>query len=416
MMKRSVKLGLRLATGLRRGLSSASASKGTGLDLVSPTLGLNSDQASFYSLGREFADQEMRPHANDWDKTASFPMETFEKFGELGFAGICVRDDVGGSGLSRLDSTVIIEALATGCVGTTAMLTIHNMCAGMIDRFGNAEQRQRWLPDLCSLKIKASYCLTEPGSGSDAGSLRTKAALDPKTNEYVINGDKAFISGAGQSDIYVVMCRTGGDGPKGISCFVIPKDAAGLSFGANEKKMGWACQPTRQINFENVRVPAANLLGKEGEGFKFAMAGLDGGRLSIGACSLGAAQVCFELALAYVKERKQFSKPVYENQAVQFKLADMAGKILSSRLALRHAAALLDAGDPSATLHCALAKKIATEYGSDVCNEALQLHGGYGYLCDYSVERYVRDVRVHQILEGTNEIMRVIVGRALTSK
>ena len=385
------------------------------LELVSPTIGLSADQANFYQVAREFADNELRPFASEWDEKSLFPVKTFEKFGEMGFAGIVVRDDLGGSGLSRVDSTIIIEALATGCVGTTAMLTIHNMCAGMIDRFGNAEQRKKWLPALCSLELKASYCLTEPGSGSDAGSLVTKAVFDPKTNEYVLNGGKAFISGAGLSDLYVVMCRTGGDGPKGVSCLLVPKDSSGLSFGANEKKMGWKVQPTKQVTFEDVRIPAANLLGQEGQGFKMAMAGLDGGRLSIGACSLGAAQVCFELALAYAKERKQFKKSVSDNQAIQFKFADMAGKILSSRLALRHAAALLDAGDPTATVHCALAKKIATDYGSEVCNEALQIHGGYGYLSDYNVERYVRDVRVHQILEGTNEVMRLIVGRALTA-
>ena len=386
------------------------------LELVSPTLGLTADQANFYQLAREFADNELRPFAAGWDEKSEFPLQTFEKFGDLGFAGIIVKDDVGGSGLTRVDNTVIIEALATGCVGTTAMLTIHNMCGGMIDKFGTQEQREKWLPELCSLKLKASYCLTEPGSGSDAASLSTKAVLDTSTNEYVLNGGKAFISGAGLSDVYLVMCRTGGNGPKGISCLVVPKDLAGLSFGANEKKMGWKVQPTRQVIFEDVRVPAANLLGgKEGQGFKMAMTGLDGGRLSIGACSLGAAQACFELALAYTKERKQFGKSISENQAVQFKFADMAGKILSARLALRHAAMLLDSGDPSATLHCALAKKIATDYGSEICNDALQLHGGYGYLADYNIERYVRDVRVHQILEGANDIMRVIVGRALTS-
>jgi len=385
------------------------------LEQISPKLGLSADQASFYDLARGFADNELKPFANQWDERSEFPVKTFEKFGELGFAGISVKEDVGGSGLSRVDNTVIIEALATGCVGTTAMLTIHNMCGGMIDRFGTEEQRKRWLPKLCDLSTKASYCLTEPGSGSDAASLSTKAVLDTKTNEYVINGGKTFISGAGLSDVYLVMCRTGGSGANGVSCLVVPKDSRGISFGANEKKMGWKCQPTRQVIFEDVRVPVSNLLGgKEGEGFKMAMNGLDGGRLSIASCSLGAAQASFELALAYTKERKQFGKSVSDNQAIQFKLADMAGKILSSRLAIRHAAALLEAGDPAATVHCALAKKIATDYGSEVCNDALQLHGGYGYLSDYSVERFVRDVRVHQILEGTNQIMQVIVGRALT--
>ena len=398
-----------------RALSTTAVSPTNALDLISPTLGLSEDQVTIYELARSFADKEMRPHAAMWDEKSHFPLETYKKFGELGFAGIFVEEDVGGSAMSRVDTTVIVEALATGCVGTTAMLTIHNMCAGMIDKFGNAKQRQRFLPKMCDLSLKASYCLTEPGSGSDAGSLSTKAVFDPKTNEYVLNGNKAFISGAGMSDIYLVMCRTGGGGPGGISCVIVPKDATGLSFGANEKKMGWKCQPTRQVILEDVRVSAENFLGTEGQGFKMAMAGLDGGRLSIGACSLGAAQASFELALAYAKERKQFNRAISNNQAMQFKFADMAGKILSSRLALRHAAALLDAGDPAATMQCALAKKIATDYGAEVCNDALQIHGGYGYLSDYHVERYVRDVRVHQILEGTNEIMRFIVGRALTS-
>jgi len=353
----------------------------------------------------------MRPYAQEWDEKSHFPIETFEKFADLGFAGICVKDDVGGSALTRVDSTIIVEALATGCVGTTAMVTIHNMCGGMIDKFGSEEHRQHYLPKLCSMELKASYCLTEPGSGSDAASLSTKAEL--VGDEYVLNGGKAFISGAGLSDLYLVMARTGGPGPKGVSCLLVPKDAPGLSFGANEKKMGWKVQPTRQVIFEDCRVPKANLLGKEGNGFSMAMAGLDGGRLSIGACSLGAAQTCFELALAYVKDRKQFGKPIGDNQAVQFKLAEMAAKISSSRLMLRHAAALVDAGDPAATVHCALAKKVATENCSAVCHDALQLHGGYGYLSDYHVERYVRDTRVHEILEGTNQIMRHIVGRAL---
>jgi alkylation response protein AidB-like acyl-CoA dehydrogenase len=380
---------------------------------LSPLLGLNEDQSSFYSLAREFADNEMKPFAQEWDEKGEFPLDVYKKCAELGFAGIFVNDDVGGTGLSRVDTVTIVEGLATGCVGTTAMLTIHNMCAGMIDKFGSQEHREAYLPGMCNMDIKASYCLTEPGSGSDASSLMTKAILDPETHEYVLNGGKAFISGAGMSDLYLVMCRTGNDGPKGISCMLVPSDAPGLLFGANEKKMGWKVQPTKQVIFEDCRIPADNLLGTEGQGFKMAMAGLDGGRLSIGACSLGAAQACFELALDYAKERKQFGQRVADNQAIQFKLADMAGKIQSSRLILRHAASLLDAGDPSATVHCALAKKISTEYGSEVCNDALQLHGGYGYLNDYQIERYVRDVRVHEILEGTNQIMRHIVGRAL---
>ncbi len=375
----------------------------------------------------------MRPYAGKWDEEGKFPMETFNKFGDLGFGGIFIDSEMGGSGLSRMDTTVIVEALATGCVGTTAMLTIHNMCGGMIDKYGTDEQKQKWLPQLCNMSVKASYCLTEPGAGSDAASLSTKAVLDKAKNEYVINGGKAFISGAGQSDIYLVMCRTGGVGASGISCLLIPKDTPGLSFGSDEKKMGWKVQPTRQVIFEDCRVPASNIIGKEGQGFQVAMVGLDGGRLNIGACSLGAAQICFETCLKYVKERKQFGKPISDNQgtqsysishyvcllttpllAIQFKLADMAGKIISARLILRHAANLLDSKSPLARTHCALAKKIATDYCFEVCNDALQLHGGYGYLADYNMERYVRDVRVHQILEGTNEVMRHIVGRALT--
>jgi len=388
----------------------------TGLEVVDPTIGLTADQAEFYNLARSFADKEFRPFANKWDEDHYFPIDTYRKCADLGLGGISVRDDYGGSGLSRLENMTIIEGLATGCVGTTAMLTIHNLCVGMVDKFGNEEQRAKYLPGLCSMETLASYCLTEPGSGSDASSLRTSAKLDPATNEYVINGGKAFISGAGMSDIYLVMCRTGeGSGANAISCIMIPKTAPGVSFGANERKMGWSCQPTRQITFEDVRVPVANRLGAEGQGFKMAMAGLDGGRISIGACSLGAAQACFEIALNYVKERKQFGKSIAEYQATQFKLADMAGKIVTARLALRNAARLLDEGHPAATAHCALAKKIATDQGFEVCNEALQLHGGYGYLKDYSVERYLRDCRVHQILEGTNEIMRHIVGRAIVS-
>lgn len=310
----------------KRFLSTTKAPPATGVAVIDPTIGLSEEQLEFYNVARAFADNELRPFAAKWDEEHSFPLETYKKFGDLGFAGIFVRDDVGGTGLSRVDTVTIVEALATGCVGTTAMLTIHNMCAGMVDRFGTEEQRQRWLPSMCKLDTMASYCLTEPGSGSDAGSLSTKAKFDPATNEYVINGGKAFISGAGMSDIYLVMCRTSDKpGASGISCIVIPKDTKGVSFGAMEKKMGWHCQPTRQITFEDVRVPAANRyplssftrfhiilrcsyyrLGNEGEGFKMAMAGLDGGRLSIASCSIGAAQACFEIALQYVKVNQSF--------------------------------------------------------------------------------------------------------------
>lgn len=387
-------------------------SKSVGIDVINPMIGLNDDQKQFYQLARDFADTELFPNASKWDEESKFPIETFIKFGGLGFGGIFVKDDVGGSNLTRVDNAIIIEGLATGCVGTTAMLTIHNMCAGMIDKFGTEEQRKKWLPGLCSMDIKASYCLTEPGSGSDAASLSTTAILDSKTNEYIVNGGKAFISGAGQSDIYLVMCRTGKDS---VTCLLVPGNTPGLSFGSNEKKMGWKVQPTRQLIFEDLRIPVTNRIGKEGQGFQIAMIGLDGGRLSIAACSLGAAQACFELSLKYIKERKQFGKTIAQNQAIQFKLADMAGKIVSSRNMLRSAANLLDIQHPAASSHCALAKKICTDYGFEICNEALQLHGGYGYLNDYHIERYVRDVRVHQILEGTNEIMRHIVGKAIIS-
>eukprot|EP00602_Paraphysomonas_sp_CaronLab_P005343 CAMPEP_0185017980 /NCGR_PEP_ID=MMETSP1103-20130426/832_1 /TAXON_ID=36769 /ORGANISM="Paraphysomonas bandaiensis, Strain Caron Lab Isolate" /LENGTH=411 /DNA_ID=CAMNT_0027547615 /DNA_START=19 /DNA_END=1254 /DNA_ORIENTATION=+ len=398
------------------GYSTRSFSRVVGSDIISPLIGLNDDQKEFYTLAKGFADKEMAPYAAKWDEEAVFPRDTLQKCAELGFGGIFVKEDVGGSALSRLDTTVIVEALATGCVGTTAMLTIHNMCAGMIDKFGSPEQRQQWLPKMCTLDTMASYCLTEPGSGSDAASLQTTAVIDPKyPDHYTINGGKAFISGAGMSDLYVVMCRTGGSGPRGISCLLVPKDTPGLSFGADEKKMGWKVQPTRQVIFEDCRVPVSNRLGDEGQGFAMAMTGLDGGRLNIGACSLGAAQASFDIALGYIKERKQFSKAISEYQATQFKVADMAANINVMRLSLRNAAALLDEGHPAATAHCAMAKRTATDYGFNVVNDALQLHGGYGYLKDYHIERYLRDCRVHQILEGTNQIMSHIVGRSLVA-
>lgn len=399
---------------LSRHLSGSQRTVLLGNDIISPTIGLTSDQKEFYDLAKQFADKEMAPYAAQWDADAVFPMETFKKFGELGFGGIFVKEDVGGSALTRLDTAIIVEALSTGCVGTTAMLTIHNMCAGMIDKFGSEEQRQVWLPELCALDKMASYCLTEPSSGSDAASLLTTATLDPTTNEYILNGGKAFISGAGLSDIYLVMCRTNGvKGPKGITCLIVPKDTPGLSFGADERKMGWRVQPTRQVLFEDARVPCVNRLGKEGQGFSMAMAGLDGGRINIGACSLGAAQASYELAVAYVKERKQFNKPIADYQATQFKIVKMASNINTMRLSLRSAAALVDQQHPAAGVHCAMAKRTATDLGFDVVNDALQLHGGYGYLKDYHVERFLRDCRVHQILEGTNEIMCHIAGKAL---
>jgi isobutyryl-CoA dehydrogenase len=385
--------------------SFSNLSRITGVDVVSPLIGLTEDQQTFYRLAKDFSDQEMKPFAGNWDKDQYFPIDTYKKFGELGFGGIV------SSGLSRVDATVIYEALSGGCVGTTAMLSIHNMCVGLVDKFGTESQREEYLPKLCSLELKASYCLTEPDSGSDAASLSTTAIYKADTQEYIINGSKSFISGASMSDVYLVMCKT----KEGISCMIVPNGTKGLSFGLNESKMGWKCQPTKQVILEDVRIPLSHRLGEEGQGFRIAMAGLDGGRLNIGACSLGAAQACFESAVQYTKDRKQFGSPLAKNQSVQFKLADMASKLMCARLAIRHAASLLDEGHPAAGTHCAMAKMLATDNGFDVCNEALQLHGGYGYLHDYNIERYVRDVRVHQILEGTNEIMRHIIGKAIIS-
>jgi alkylation response protein AidB-like acyl-CoA dehydrogenase len=332
----------------------------------------------------------------------------------LGMGGIYIRDDVGGSGLTRFDATLIFEALSTACPSVAAYISIHNMCCWMIDGFGSDEQRQAWLPKLCTMEHLASYCLTEPGAGSDAAALKTRATRDG--DHYVLNGAKQFISGAGASDVYVVMARTGEDGPKGISTIVVPKDAPGLSFGANEKKMGWNAQPTRTVIFENCRVPVANRLGPEGIGFKIAMAGLDGGRLNIAACSLGGAQGALDKAIAYMAERKAFGKRLDEFQALQFRLADMAIELEAARTFLWRAAANLDAKTPEATTLCAMAKRFVTDTGFDVANQALQMLGGYGYLADYGMEKIVRDLRVHQILEGTNEIMRLIVARGLVGR
>ncbi|HWT51631.1 MAG TPA: acyl-CoA dehydrogenase family protein, partial [Caulobacter sp.] len=329
----------------------------------------------------------------------------------LGLAGICVAEDVGGSGLARLDASLIFEALAHGDVASAAFLSIHNMAAWMIDRFGSGDLRQRYLPRLTKMDLIASYCLTEPGSGSDAAALRTSARLEG--DAYVVNGAKAFISGAGVSDVYVVMTRTGEPGAKGISALVIEKDMPGVSFGANERKMGWNASPTAQVNFDNVRVPVANRLGGEGEGFRIAMMGLDGGRLNIASCSLGGARLALDTAKAYLETRQQFGRALKDFQALQFKLADMATELEAARLMVRNAAAALDRKAPDATKLCAMAKRFATDAGFQVANDALQLHGGYGYLRDYPLERIVRDLRVHQILEGTNEIMRVIIAREL---
>ena len=372
---------------------------------------LSEDQQAFQAVARDFARDEMEPHARDWDAGSVFPEETLRKAAALGFAGIYVKEDVGGTGLSRLDAAVIFEELAKGCVSTTAYISIHNMAAWMIDTFGHEDLRRRYLPDLCSMKHFASYCLTEAGAGSDAASLRTRAVKDG--NSYVINGAKAFISGGGRSDVYVVMARTGGEGARGVSCFVVDKDTPGLSFGAQEKKLGWKSQPTAVVDFDNVRVPAENLVGEEGQGFKIAMAGLDGGRLNIAACSLGGAQFCLDRTIGYMKDRKQFGSPLSDFQALRFRLADYATELEAARLMVHRAAVAVGAKEPRATTLAAMAKRFATDVGFEVVNGCLQLHGGYGYLNDHPVERILRDVRVHQILEGTNEIMRVIVSRDL---
>ncbi|MFZ5735866.1 MAG: isobutyryl-CoA dehydrogenase [Pseudomonadota bacterium] len=372
---------------------------------------LNEDQIAIRDMARDFAAEKIAPHALQWDEDKHLPLDVIREAAALGIGGIYIRDDVGGSAMTRFDAALIFEALATGCPAVSAFISIHNMAAWMIDSYGSDVQRQRWLPNLCSMELIASYCLTEPGSGSDAASLRTRAVRDG--DHYILNGQKQFISGAGANDLYVVMVRTGGDGPGGISTLVVDKDTPGLSFGANERKMGWNAQPTRTVIFENARVPVANRLGDEGIGFKIAMAGLDGGRLNIGACSLGGAQAALDKTLAYMKERKAFGKRLDEFQALQFRLADMATELEAARTLLWRAAAALDRKDADATKLCAMAKRFATDAGFGVANEALQLHGGYGYLAEYGIEKLVRDLRVHQILEGTNEIMRLIVSRKL---
>lgn len=375
---------------------------------------LTEDQIAIRDMAQEFAAETLAPHAMRWDEEKHFPVEEMRAAAALGMGGIYIQDDVGGSGLTRLDAALIFEALSTGCPTVAAYISIHNMCAWMIDRYGSDEQRRRLLPKLCTMEHLASYCLTEPGAGSDAAALKTRAVLDG--DHYVLDGQKQFISGAGVSDIYVVMARTGEAGPGGISTIVVEKDTPGLSFGANEKKMGWNAQPTRAVIFENCRVPVANRLGPEGIGFKIAMAGLDGGRLNIGACSIGGAQGALDKAITYAKERKAFGSAIADFQALQFKLADMATELEAARTLLWRAAAALDAKTPDATKLCAMAKRIATDTGFEVANDALQIHGGYGYLADYGIEKIVRDLRVHQILEGTNEVMRMIVARGLVGR
>jgi alkylation response protein AidB-like acyl-CoA dehydrogenase len=372
---------------------------------------LTEDQALIQDAARRFAEDRLKPQAAEWDEKKIFPVDVLKESAELGFAGIYTRDDVGGSGMSRVDAALIFEQLSRGCVSTAAFISIHNMVSWMIDSWGTENQRQRWLPRLTCMDMIGSYCLTEPGSGSDAAAMRTKAVRDG--DHYVINGSKAFISGAGASDLYVLMCRTGDDGPKGVSTLVVEKDTPGLSFGANERKMGWNSQPTAVVSFEDCRVPVENRLGEEGQGFSFAMQGLNGGRINIGACSLGGAAEATECALTYAKERQQFGKAIADFQATQFKLADMATELDASRLMLLRAADALDRKDPSAPKYCAMAKRYATDLGFKIANDALQIHGGYGYLKDYPVERIVRDLRVHQILEGTNEIMRVIIAKEM---
>ena len=372
---------------------------------------LSEDQRAFQDMARGFAQDQLTPHAAEWDENKHFPVDTLRAAAALGFGGIYVNENVGGSGLGRVDAAIIFEELSAGCTSTAAFISIHNMASWMIDRFGNDAQREKWLPRLSTMELIASYCLTEPGAGSDAASLRTKA--DKDGDHYVLNGTKAFISGAGYSDLYVCMVRTGDDGPKGISCLVIEKDAPGLSFGKQEVKMGWNSQPTAQVIFEDCRVPIANRIGEEGQGFSIAMAGLDGGRLNIGACSIGTARSAVETATQYMKDRKQFGRTLADFQGLQFKLADMATELEAARLMIRQAAFKLDQKSSDATKHCAMAKRFATDAGFTIVNEALQIHGGYGYLREYPLERHLRDVRVHQILEGTNEIMRVIVSRQL---
>jgi alkylation response protein AidB-like acyl-CoA dehydrogenase len=372
---------------------------------------LSEEQLAFQATARDFARTEMMPQAPAWDEGSIFPVETLRRGAALGFGGIYVREDVGGAALDRLDATIIFEELAQGCTSTAAYISIHNMTAWMIDAFGDAALRRRMLPKLCSMEHFASYCLTEPDSGSDAASLKCRARRDG--DHYVIDGAKAFVSGGGVADVYVAMVRTGEAGPRGISCIAVEKGTPGLSFGAQERKLGWKSQPTAMVMFENCRVPAANLVGAEGQGFKIAMAGLDGGRLNIAACSIGGAQFCLDRTLDYMRERKQFGSRLADFQALRFRVADYATELEAARLMVRRAASALDRGLPGATRLAAMAKRLATDSGFETVNGCLQLHGGYGYLRDYPIERVLRDVRVHQILEGSNEIMRLIVSRDL---
>ncbi|WP_342658380.1 acyl-CoA dehydrogenase family protein [Sphingomonas sp. NY01] len=372
---------------------------------------LTDEQREIQDLARRFTADRITPFAAEWDENHIFPRDTIKAAAELGFAAIYVSEESGGIALGRLEAALIMEAMAYGCPSTSAFISIHNMASWMIDRYGDPDLKARYLPDLVTMDRLASYCLTEPGSGSDAAALKTRAVRDG--DDYIVTGSKQFISGGGENEVYVTMVRTGEEGPKGISCLVIDKDMPGVSFGANERKLGWHSQPTRQVTFDQVRVPVANRVGAEGEGFRIAMTGLDGGRLNIGACSLGGAQRCLDEAITYVKDRKQFNKAIADFQATQFTLADMATELEASRALLYLAAAKVTADAPDKTRFAAMAKRLATDTGSAVVDRALQLHGGYGYLMDYPIERFWRDLRVHSILEGTNQVMRMIVGRDL---
>jgi len=372
-------------------------------------LTLTEEQVAFQRLAREFANNELAPYAKEWDEKHIFPLDTLRKAAALGLAAICVRDDVGGTNLTRLDSAIIFEELATGCVSTAAYLSIHNMVSWLIDQYGNNDLRHTWLPKLTSMEIFSSYCLTEPSSGSDAASLKTTAVRDG--DHYILNGTKAFISGGSVSDIYACMVRTGGENAKGISCVLVEKNTPGLSFGKKELKLGWHSQPTTMVFFENCRIPVKNRVGEEGQGFNIAMSALNGGRINIAACSLGGAKICLSLARQHMLERQQFKKKLAEIGPLQFKYADMLTNLEAARLLNYRAATALDTKDPLAPMYCAMAKRLATDNGFQICNDALQIFGGYGYICEYPIERYFRDLRVHSILEGTNEIMRVIIAK-----
>jgi alkylation response protein AidB-like acyl-CoA dehydrogenase len=370
---------------------------------------LTDEQRQIQEMARQFTADAITPHAAEWDEKHIFPRDVIRQAAELGFGAIYVSEQHGGIGLGRLEAALVMEAMAYGCPSTSAFISIHNMAAWMIDRFGSAELKAKYLPSMVTMERMGSYCLTEPGSGSDAAALKTKAVKDG--DDYVVSGSKAFISGGGENELYLTMVRTGEEGPKGISCLVIEKDMAGVGFGAAEKKLGWHSQPTAQVNFDEVRVPATNLVGAEGEGFRIAMMGLDGGRINIGACSLGGAQRCLDEAIAYTRERKQFGQPIADFQATQFTLADMETELQAARTLLYAAAVKVTDNAPDKTRFAAMAKRLATDTGSAVVDRALQLHGGYGYLMDYPIERFWRDLRVHSILEGTNQIMRMIVAR-----